>query len=325
VALAAHARLGESELLLPVIERPVPGGERFDLVSPYGYPGPLFTGVADAGTRSRMLAAVVDDLARRHYVSLFVRLHPILNPDGIGTVTGAVVRHGETVVIDLHQPPERLWSETRSGHRNEINRAKRLGHRVRIEDDWSHLERFAALYRATMERVKANPEYIFSDAYFHELAVRLGPRLRLCTVDIDGEIAAGALITMADGIVGYHLSGSDARFVRHAPAKLIVDHVREWGRAEGARWLHLGGGVGSRSDSLFAFKAGFGPGRRPFATWRVVLDAEAYLALGGVPDALDGWFPGYRAESAPRSAASLAGPGETVEALTSEAARSNER
>jgi hypothetical protein len=82
--------------------------------------------------------------------------------------------------------------------------------------------------------------------------------------------------------------------------------VRRWAKAGGYASLHLGGGVGGRADSLFHFKAGFGAGRTPFHTWRIVCDPAVYDALcAPVAPAQDsrqrivddgtGFFPAYRA------------------------------
>ena len=67
----------------------------------------------------------------------------------------------------------------------------------------------------------------------------------------------------------YHLSGMSEAFARERPTKLMLDHVRQWARARGNRWLHLGGGVGSAQDNLFKFKAGFSKLRRTIDRYHV--------------------------------------------------------
>jgi hypothetical protein len=101
---AIHIADGDRQLLQPVIIRPIPGGGH-DATSPYGYPGPLVRGDDDGSFLSAALAEGVALLRQRGIVSLFVRLHPLLNarpPTG----TGATDTRQSP---DPHQPraPER--------------------------------------------------------------------------------------------------------------------------------------------------------------------------------------------------------------------------
>ena len=55
--------------------------------------------------------------------------------------------------------------------------------------------------------------------------------------------------------------------------------VMHWAQAQGAAYMHLGGGLGGREDSLFHFKAGFSKQRADFFTYRVIADPSAYETL----------------------------------------------
>jgi ribosomal protein S18 acetylase RimI-like enzyme len=305
---------GRSALLQPLIVRPIPGG-RHDATAPYGYPGPLVRGAApDRDFLSAALDEGIALLRRRGIVSLFLRLHPILNralPRGVGTLR----RGGDTVGIDLTKPDEDQWREIRGNHRVHINRARRNGRVARFDDDFTHLADFQRLYRGTMTRVAAHPYYFFDDAYFADLRAALGRRMRLCLVEADGTVAAAGLFVETSGIIQYHLSGSDPAFAREGLTKLMIDHVRRWGTARGDKELHLGGGQGGGSDDpLFHFKAGFSERRHEFHTLRAVLDEPAYARLSeaarrvaqpvgedalthidGSPGASADYFPSYRA------------------------------
>jgi hypothetical protein len=281
---------GSRRLLLPLLLR-----DGLDATSPYGYPGPL----GDSAFTSDALRAGMDHLRSSGIVSVFVRLHPILDPEpptGVGTLVG----HGDTVAIDLTATTEALWSDTRSDHRSQINRALRAGHRAWMDEEWRHYDAFKRIYRATMERVGASDFYHFDDAYFDALRASLGASLHLAVVEIDGAIAAAGLFVETDGLVEFHLSGTEEAFLKDRPTKLMLHSVRSWAKDRGDRVLHLGGGVGGAHDSLFDFKAGFSKGRHPFHTLRLVCDPERYAELvrANDPDAdptdLTGFFPAYR-------------------------------
>jgi len=169
-------------------------------------------------------------------------------------------------------------------------------------DDWSTYPSFAAVYRATMDRVNAAPFYFFSDAYFRDMRESLPTQLHLFTIRAPhGEIAAAGLFTHTNGIVEYHLSGTAVDFRRHAPSKLMLDAVRRWAASIGAAQMNLGGGTGGESNSLFEFKTGFSRSRAPFHTARLVFDVPLYTVLtrgarngDGSPRADEGYFPLYR-------------------------------
>lgn len=314
--VAFIAKEEDSTFLLPLILRPVATqrgdipADLFDAVSHYGYSGPIInhslTGVDQSFMRRALNSLLI--LSERHGIaSCFVRLHPILTThlDALAEV-GTVIRHGETVTIDLTLPAEELWRQTRSGHRSEINRARRAGHVAEMVDGDDAFEAFEAIYQETMERLGASDYYRFDRMYFQELRDRLCNLLHLGVVRIDGDIAAAALFTEIHGIVQYHLSGVRGEYLRHQPTKLLLDYARSWAKSRGNRVLHLGGGLGGRADSLFAFKAGFSHGRAPFHTWRIITDQEAYSRLtadwerqhGVEADDMQGFFPAYRKPAA---------------------------
>jgi hypothetical protein len=290
---------GSRMMLLPLVLRRL-GDANSDASSPYGYPGPLMTGVgADSEFLADALRHGMEELGAHGIVSLFVRFHPLLNrtpPADVGTV----VRHGDTVAIDLSLPAELQWEQTRRNHRQQIAQAMATGSVFGVDTGPELRAAFKHMYRSTMSRVAANPYYVFDDAYFDSLESILGDQLHYAGVEVDGAIAAAAIFVDTCSIVQMHLVGHDGRVGRRWPTKLLFHGVRGWAKDHGARWLHLGGGRSAEVDSLFHFKAGFSPLRRPFHTLRAVILQEEYGRLIAARDQeerrrnLDGPFPEYR-------------------------------
>lgn len=298
IARALLVEDGDRGLLLPLVVRSIPGGGT-DAASPYGYPGPLVWGTSDPDFVRGAFEAGADRLRDEGIVSLFVRLHPILDavpPTGVGRLR----THGETVSIDLTQSLDEIWHQTRNNHRRDISKAERLGYVAWHDDEWRHFETFVRLYLETMERLSAEQRYMFDEAYFRELRAALGPSAMLWLVTKDEAIAAAVLFVETSGIVQYHLAGSDEEHAWARPTKLLIRTVTLWGKERGDVRLHLGGGVGGADDSLMHFKAGFSDDRHIFRTLRVVLDATEYARLVAARDPaldpadLDGFFPRYR-------------------------------
>lgn len=277
--LAVYATDGRDELLMPLLRQKIPDSAAVDYASPYGYSGVLTTASAPAEFVAQALGVGQDLLRESGGVSLFLRLHPLIDlPDASLERFGTLLTHGPTVSIDLEVPFEQAFAAMRSTNRNEVRRAQRAGHRAVHDVNWEHYDSFVRLYRETMRRLDAAPQYDFSEDYFERVRRDLGALTQLWHVEIGGEIAASALFFTCSDFVEYHLSASDVRFAKEQPTKLLLSSVHEaW--AGRARVLHLGGGLGAREDALFFFKAGFSKRRHPYRTYRAVLNDMRYNEL----------------------------------------------
>lgn len=293
--VAVHVVDGPRTMLLPLILRPVPGGG-CDGTSPYGYPGPVGHGVDDPEFLAEALRAAGDHLRSLGCVSLFLRLHPTLNP-AIDPGSWEVVEHGLTVGIDLRHAPEVAWQETRENHQRGIKRALRDGFVAEPSTADADFDAFRRVYDQTMRRLGADAYYFFDASYYEDLRTSLSDHLVLIVVRKDADVAAAGLFFEADRLMQYHLSGSDERYLSYQPTKLMIHEARRWGHERGDDWLHLGGGLGAADDSLFQFKAGFSPLRHAYRTLRMVVDEPRYRALSASPAGpldLRDFFPAYR-------------------------------
>ena len=310
-ATAFYARCGQARLLVPLLLRALPPelnapDDWRDAANPYGYPCPLF--VADAESQSSyenqfdvLWQTFCEAAAAQNIVSIFMRLHPLLTlPAQPLAKRGELVQHGQTVYLDLENSQEALNHICRN-HRRDIKKLSENGFRVEI-DEWDHYSRFIEIYRATMQRLQAEKMYFFEGDYFERLRTALGGKLHLATVIApSGEIAAAEIFAMTCGTVQNHLAGTAEEFQRQAPTKILTDHMRCWAQEQGAKFFHMGGGLGGREDSLFRFKAGFSKLRADFFTYRLILDSAKYRHLiaqwqqaGGGCEEEDEFFPAYR-------------------------------
>jgi Acetyltransferase (GNAT) domain len=292
---------GSRVLLLPLVLRAVPGTTLSDVVSPYGYSGPVSdAGPADTDFWHRACLAMVDTLSAHGVVTAFVRLNPLLPVplDALGRV-GLVKQHGETVSVDLSLSVEEMWRKTRRGHRKEINQARRAGVDV-VVDEWDRLGEWAVTYYDNMRRVGAAEYYFFPVEHLVALHEALGDRMHLALTVASGEVIGGHVFFEYRGIVQSHLGSASRDGLECHSDKLLDDEMRRWTKRRGNSVYHLGGGLGGRDDALFWYKTGFSDRRHPFHTWRVVTDPAAYDAIvrqkGASLDSdlMSGYFPAYR-------------------------------
>lgn len=279
-------------VVVPLLLRPIPGTDDYDATSVYGYVGPASSGSGTQADVAAFQRALRSALARERVISVFSRLHPLSGETAWLDGLGATVEDGTTVSIAVDVPPAQRRAAYRGSHRREIARLRREGYTVHGED--GSIDLFHELYSAAMIRLGAGSRYAFTPDHLRGLIER--GAMRLLVVRKDDDVACAGLFTRGGPGSHYFLSGTDPAHRRMAPSKLMIDSACDWARSVGARWMHLGGGVGGACDSLFRFKAGFSDRRHRFQTWRWIVDPHAYeqrCQAAGV--SADGsFFPAYR-------------------------------
>jgi hypothetical protein len=265
---------------LPVIVREVPGSDRRDAISPYGYPGATLPPGADPVDPSAV------DWTPTGLVSLFVR-------DRIGppSLAGGTERS----LVQVHDPGGDRAIRTRLAEQVRAN--ERSGWTVETAagpgSDPAARSAFHALYTQTMERTGAAGRYFFDPPYFDEV-LRFERSWLLLARSDSGEVGAGAIAAVSDNVVHYYLGGTAEPAREASPFKNVVAAMLDL--ADGLELpLNLGGGL-APGDGLERFKRGFANAELPFVTHEIVCDRAAYdrLAAGR---AADGFFPAYRAPS----------------------------
>jgi hypothetical protein len=296
-------------MVLPLLVRPTPGGIGFDAVTPYGYSSPVFTHGAPFEFMNEALQAYQAAALERGLITTFMRLHPILLEDLQGIIvkvsagSWTQIARGVTLTMPLSGEHD-VWIKTVSNsHRRAIQRLLRNGCVFLLDSDeaWNS---FPKIYRSTMERVGAMKSYYYSDEYLagfrHDLSqyVHCG-----AVLDPAGEVMSAGLFTNVSGILQYHLGGTEEKFTKHSPLKLLFSSMRNWAQEHKMKHFHLGGGLGSAKDSLYEFKQQFGGDTLTFRTVSVVHDEKAFmrecdhwceLAQVKLVES-NGFFPPYRA------------------------------
>lgn len=289
-------------IAFPLIKRLIEGTPYFDCTSVYGYAGPI-----SSRTIEQLAPALVQTfqeellayLKEQNCVSAFSRLHPIIEQTGYLQNLGKVLSLNKTVAIDLSLPLDEQRKKYRKSTKSEINQLRNRGFSVKQAVTKQEIDEFIAIYTETMQRVSASKYYFFDEEYFRNFlhAEDFSPILLLAYQE--EEIAAGAIFTLTNNVMQYHLAGTKEQYIKQTPMKLILDEARILGTNRGQKYLHLGGGVGgSDDDSLFRFKSGFSDMNFVYKVWQLVVNEEVYDQLVKCKAAekeLNGtYFPLYR-------------------------------
>lgn len=288
-------------IALPLIIREIPNTNLFDCTSVYGYAGPISN--LDINQTSEEFKVsfhekLNDFFIKQNIVSVFSRIHPILDNNRFLDGLGEMVNLNKTIAINLKLTPEEQKRQYRKSNKYEINKLKKNNFEVVEATTKEEQDEFIDIYYETMKKVEASDYYFFSKEYFYEFLNNNCFETKLLLAKKDGEITAGAIFTITDKIIQYHLAGTKQSYTRDTPMKLILDEARLLGNELKLDYLHLGGGVGgSDEDPLFKFKSGFSKDTFQFRIWKYIVNQEKYDELVKESGASDNssFFPLYRA------------------------------
>lgn len=278
----------------------IPKGSYYDLVTPYGYGGFLIE-----GDKSDNKIKLINDeystyCKNNRIVSEFVRFHPILENhrrlDNIYDISAL----GKTVSVNL-KSTEHIWNGFTSQNRNKIRKAKKLGVEVYLGRNPELFHKFIELYNATMDKDNAKDYYYFEEDFYKSVLDDLKYNSLIFYAVFVEKIVAMSIFIFANQQLHYHLSASDSEYRNVAPTNLLLYEAACWGCENGYYALHLGGGLGSKEDSLYKFKKAFNKDSdNDFFIGRRIFNKDRYDELVEIRSERDdfgkitSFFPKYR-------------------------------
>ncbi|MEX0673506.1 MAG: GNAT family N-acetyltransferase, partial [Gaiellaceae bacterium] len=245
-----------------------------DIVTPYGYGGAFRTGDADADAFWRAFDAWA---AEQGAVSELVRLS--LFPERLLPYPGEREPRLVNVVRDLEPSADELWMDYEHKVRKNVNKARRSGLRVEIDQAGARLDEFVRLYEHTLDRRGASTRYRFPRAFFERIRDRLAGQFAFAHV-LDGERVVSSELALLSATSAYSfLGGTDESAFELRPNDLLKHELMLWAKEAGKRRFVLGGGH-EADDGIFRYKRSFAPhGLVPFEIGMRIFDPERYAEL----------------------------------------------
>ena len=287
------------------IKRPIPqlidGIQYFDLITPYGYGGPLVL-TAQKECRQKLCQDFAIVFAQycleNHIISEFVRFHPIENNvlDFSDTYNAVCIQ--KTLGTNLVAYNDPIQAEFSKHCQKNVRRALQAGITYRIKEAPNQIDSFLNIYYSTMDRNRASEFYYFDKAYFDEMLSLLKGNLLFVEAMYDEKIIAASLCFISDGLIHIHLSGTLSEYLSLSPSYVLRYAIAVWGKTNGYRMIHHGGGTSNSSDnSLFRFKKQFAQNTEfDYYVGKKIWNEEIYVMLCRdivVSQAVE-FFPAYR-------------------------------
>lgn len=294
------------EILHMFIKREIPyqvNNEIFyDLVTPYGYGGPIIIKCID-NQKQNLLNGFHDEFKiycqENNIISEFVRFHPIQNngADFENIYDVSYIRNTlGTKIKDLEDP---TFSEFSKSARKSIRAALNAGVDYRVERSPKNIDRFKEIYYSTMNRNDASEFYYFDGNYFKNCLNEFSDNTLLIEVLYENKVIAAGFYFVYGKVIHAHLSGTLKEYMNLSASYIIKYATVKWAKENQIDLVHYGGGTSNEEeDPLYKFKKKFsGNTQFQFSIGKKVWNKKIYDKLVEVSgkSAMKEYFPIYRA------------------------------
>ena len=275
----------------------------YDIVTPYGYGGPMITHVKK-GAKDILIKEFVNEFQKyceqNNIVSEFVRFHPLIENVYDFEVYYDTHHIRNTVGTNLENYEDPFQTEFSKSCRKNVRRALREGVTFNIIEKPSDVSKFKDIYYSTMDRNSATDYYYFDEDYFNTCVKYFQNKLLLVEAIYEEKVIAMGFYFVYKDYIHIHLSGTLSEFLHLSPAYVLRYGVTQWGKENGYKIIHHGGGrTNSPDDTLYKFKKQFGKNTEfQFFIGKKIWNKEIYKQLCQVRkvDENTEFFPAYRYE-----------------------------
>lgn len=275
----------------------------YDIVTPYGYGGPVVLSCTDMEKLMEAYReAFIAYCLEHNIVCEFIRFHLFDNVDVRQHYYGETINVLDNVVVDTAPDYEIIRMNYEHKVRKNVNKAISNGLTVCIEQNLDHLEDFLNIYYATMDRNEATDYYYFKRSYFEDIARLLPENYVYFHVMKDGKVIATELVLCSESYAYSFLGGTDTEYYAMRPNDFLKDAIIRWCNETGRKYFVLGGGY-HKEDGIYRYKRSFTKAPDvPFYVGRAIVNKEVYDRLVALRAAEDpeydrnsSYFPLYRA------------------------------
>ncbi len=301
-AFILKEKKGIPKVIMPFYERSIKTilkSKVFDVISNYGYGGPMYDTDIKADTVDTFWDLVDEWYEENHIVSEFIRFNVNEN---YRSYSGKVLPTIKIINGKIEKPTH-IWKGYNRKVRKNVNRAIRenlsfevhqFPYTQKIVDD------FYRIYIDTMKRndakahfyyTKEDLEYFFNTSKTHSA---------ISMVYKDDLAISTEILLLSNKYIYSFLGGTDSAHFNLRPNDFLKHKVIEWGFNEGYSNYVLGGGHGEE-DGIFNYKKTFFENDISyFYTGRKIIDKTVYkklckeIAIDCDLESDTGFFPLYR-------------------------------
>ncbi len=293
----------QNTFILRPVKWQLDGKQWYDIVTPYGYGGPVILECVDADKLMEAYREAFTAYCLEHnIVCEFIRFHLFDNVDVRQRYYGQTVNVLDNVVVDTTGDYNDIWMNYEHKVRKNVKKAVNNGLEMCIEQNLAHLDDFLEIYYATMDRNQATDYYYFKRSYFEDIARLLPENYMYFHVIKDGKVVSTELVLCSESYAYSFLGGTNSEYYAMRPNDFLKDAIIKWCNETGRKFFVLGGGY-HKDDGIYRYKRSFTQAPDvPFFVGRSILNQPVYdrlvdLRAAEEPDfdRQSQYFPLYRA------------------------------
>lgn len=273
---------GNGIIFMPGYYRPITINNEntlyFDFITPYGYSGPVFSGVIEFEDIHNFWNQVDQWHKENKVVSEFIRFNLSDNHLFYSGVVFPTLLNVRGKIINENEQ----WTSFDHKVRKNVKRAQKENISTQIyyqkigEDQ---VLEFYEIYTETMLRTNASQSFFFSFNDFNKFVNNNHDTSAICTVYFERKAIATELVLISEDTIYSFLGGTKAEYFDKRPNDLLKFELISWARNLGIKYFILGGGYGEE-DGIFKYKKSFFPNDIvEFKTGRKVINEEIYNML----------------------------------------------
>jgi hypothetical protein len=298
--LAAYYENDGVKIFYPFIKRAV-NNEFYDIVTPYGYGGPLVQG--EKKSIKEFNKHFKQYCLENGILTEVIRFHPLIENHDISFDSSDVQYIRKTTAVDLSGSLEEIRSYYTPLTKRNIRKARKNNVSCYVaEKSMENIRKFQRIYNEAMDRNEADDYYYFNEKEL-EAQLKDTPLSKnyLLFARHNNQIIAGIILFIGKEFGHYHLGGSLSAYLKLRPNNLLFDFMIEIAREQGVEKLHLGGGY-QEEDGLFNFKSSFtNSNHYDYFMGKMIHNNHEYdnlLKKLKLESSEDGFFPIYRSKKA---------------------------
>ena len=287
-------------ILMNFILRKIEHTDYNDVISPYGYNGPIFEENLNHLLIIEFWQKVDQWYSNNHVVSEFIRFSLNNNHANYSGTTVHTLNNVRGAILN----EETQWTNFKPKVRNNYRKAEKnkLTFKIFHKDiDGKVLDFFHHIYTTTMKRNTASEQYFYSREYFERYTRNNSDHCAIAIVFYNKIPISVELILLSEKTVYSFLGGTLAEHFAKRPNDYLKINILNWARKKEFKYYVLGGGR-EDGDSLYAYKKTFFSKDVDISyyTGRKIIDQKAYVALIKEKnmemddDITTGFFPKYR-------------------------------
>lgn len=287
-----------NRFLLREIPEKIKDTQYYDIVTPYGYGGPIIENLI--GNKDELLREYEEKFESyckdNNIVSEFIRFHPLIkNYEDFKIYNPIYMR--KTLITKLDEEDVIQNQFGKSAKRN-IKQAINKGVTYRIIEEPSDLSNFKKLYYDTMDRNSATDYYYFDDEYFGNIIKYFKDELILFEAIFEEEVISSIICFKWNKTLHEHLSATNSEYLYLSASYLLKKAIVLWGIENNCEIMHHGGGKSNDlEDSLYLFKKNFAKlYETDFYVGKKIWNQKIYDELCQMKniDSNESFFPAYR-------------------------------